>query len=397
VLDYTLSAIDDLICENYNKFAVSKSINENELISRLDGLSGCELLVVVPVYGRKEHLSQLLQNLGSQISPLRDKKVGVIVAEMSDSQEHLELCKRYNVGYVHSRKNNGSFNKSSIMNLAVKMYIKQFKEIPNYLLFHDVDIIMGRTWVEDCLKQAHTLDQELHGAAWICQTIKDRKVEYVSKENTDLLFSGKISHLDLDNIEHYINDAWYNGKYPPGGSIMVQSELFCAIGGYDPHLFWGYSPEDLHFLMTCQLFTNGHLHTLNTESRSYHLHHETSEATNMLESHMSFASKMLLKHPEMIAANSCVKFQCQEILPADFIQEKTYTYHYIPATPCELTDEGLVQVQGWHPCGNYWCFVPDHIIEKVFHKNRSHATLVKTLKELYTKCAKSTKHMNEGT
>lgn len=245
--------------------------------------STCKLLIVIPVKGRDQHLKATLDNLTAQRNSLKNlDDVWIVVSEMSPKASHIDLCKSYGVGYHFCRSLVKSymgsvdigFNKSLAMNLAV--WNGTINE--DNILFHDVDIIMGHGWLESVLLQIDSL-REKKGINWFCQTIKDRKVEYVNAELTSEIFSGQKSIDDLNDAEHTISSV-YPTRFPPGGSVMVPSELFFLTGGFDEFLFKGYSPEDAQFLHACTILAQTKVDVLETTARSFHLHHPPTEFSN---------------------------------------------------------------------------------------------------------------------
>ena len=245
-----------------------------------------DVLIVIPVKNRHKHLEKLLNCLVPQVHELF-ANVSIIVSEMSETAEHKELCEKNAVNYIFHKSS--VFNKSCAMNQAYARY----PGIPKTLLFHDVDIVMDNGWVKDVLANAKSLLKN-KGHTWICQTIKERKVEYVTKENTDVLFTDHKPLSELPSMEHEVNRFWFEGKYPPGGSIMVPVELFQAVGGYDSHLYWGYSPEDLAFIQNCRLVgAITEIDVLQTDARSYHLYHPITEKSNLTYEYMVFAGKII--------------------------------------------------------------------------------------------------------
>mgnify|MGYP001340236002 CR=1 FL=1 len=245
-----------------------------------------EVLIVVPVKKRKHHLHKLIECLKPQLEKAVPR-VAIVVSEFSDEPEHNKFCDSNGINYCFHKSK--VFNKSCAMNQAVSLY----PGIPNNILFHDVDIVMDPNWLEDVLKTADKLRKN-KGHSWICQTIKDRKVEYVNKSNSQSVFSGAAKLKDLPKMSHDVNRFWFEGRYPPGGSIMVPVELFSTVSGYDSHLYWGYSPEDIAFLENC-MFAAGTsvVDVIETDSRSYHLFHDITEKSNASYEFMVSYGKLL--------------------------------------------------------------------------------------------------------
>jgi hypothetical protein len=253
----------------------------------------CKLMIVIPVYKRDAHLNALLRNLSSQKNGLTNPDdVLITVSEMDEKPRHFNIAKRYGMIYHHipayfevdGKRHDLAFNKSFAMNGAIW---HNPHVIPQNVLFHDVDIIMGDGWLKSVLTQIDTLRKE-KGSSWFCQTIKDRKVEYVEAEASSKVFDGSYVAEDLNSIQHTISEYWPE-RCPPGGSVMVPIELFSLSGGFDEFLFSGYSPEDSQFLQSClrlldpfgkTSIDNKYVIPLETEARSFHLYHPTSEFSN---------------------------------------------------------------------------------------------------------------------
>lgn len=248
----------------------------------------CKLMIVIPIYKRDVHLRTLLNCLQNQKAKLSNpEEVLITVSEMDETSNHRETATKFGALYNYTptcftyrdRRINIGFNKSFAMNSALW---HNWNVIPQNVLFHDVDIVMGEGWLDSVLKQIDTLRQE-KGSSWFCQTIKDRKVEYVDKGTTNKVFSGLATVEDLNDGDHTISEYWPE-RPPPGGSVMVPMELFVLSGGFDEFLFKGYSPEDSQFLQAClrliDPMNGGKVDVLQTEARSFHLYHPTSEFSN---------------------------------------------------------------------------------------------------------------------
>jgi len=277
----------------------------------------CDLLIVIPVHKRENHLKATVECLKSQIANLENpSSVGLIVSEMDEEPLHDVFCAETETSYHFMGKVKGEFNKSIVMNSAVKYFIEDANRIPLYVLFHDVDIVTENGWVKSCLDNATKFDEALPtGEGWICQTIKDRKLEYVSRENTEKYFSNELSIKDLSKISHNISSRWYEQVYPPGGSIMVNALLLYASGGYDEALFWGYSPEDKHFLDICQVLAPNCFFPFESEKRSYHLYHENLELTNNSLEHMVAISGMIKADISVFCYHQAMKLASNVIFP----------------------------------------------------------------------------------
>lgn len=275
----------------------------------------CQLLIIIPVFGRHRHLAAVIECLSSQIKNLENPdSVSLLISEMDNFASHKELCTSMGVNYVWHARVCGEFNKSAAMNFAHKRFTEEHLRAPDYILFHDVDIIVDNGWVADCLRNAKDLDAQ-HGksSGWVCQTIKERKVHYVSEDVTERFFAKDITVSDLANIEHGVSPWWSQGVYPPGGSIMINKPLLFATGGYDPFLFWGYSPEDRHFLQMTQVLAPNSLFPFKSDCKSYHLYHPHLEQSNMMLEHMVAMSKLIQIQPFLMLVICALKNRTSQV------------------------------------------------------------------------------------
>ena len=248
-----------------------------------------ELCIIIPVYGRKDHLKFSVECLKKQIHENSDVcDVVLAVAEMSANPEHKELCAAAGVEYLFIPCS--TFNKSLAMNGSVACFPAE-----NYL-FYDVDLVVEKNWLARCLGTISSLNKS-GNYDFICQPIEGRKIKYVDEKNTASLFQGSLSTDDLLSLDHEISPEWFKGNYPPGGAILVSANLIYTTQGYDPALYWGYSPEDLFFLKRCLTMSPTNLITWNeipgSMTSTYHLHHENNEHSNIFYEHMVFAADLV--------------------------------------------------------------------------------------------------------
>jgi len=262
-----------------------------------------DLNVIIPVYGRKDHLSQSLRCLLEQAnsSDLSGCGIEITVCEMSKSSQHADFCVSEGAQYLFLQGE--VFNKSEAMNTAANLFpAKNF-------IFYDVDILVAEGWLKSCIDTIKSI-RGSGSNCWISQPIPERKIFYVSEKDTSELFAGNKKIFDMSDDSHFIQPEWYKGNYPPGGIVMITAELLYAVQGYDPHLFWGYSPEDLLFLERCVSYSDsGQLTCWQSGPSVYHLHHDNSENSNMSYEHMVYAANVLRSTPGLSRWYSHSKLQ----------------------------------------------------------------------------------------
>ena len=254
-------------------------------------LKGAPLItLVIPIRGRKDHLYQSLKCLDKQAKELSKEEIQVqiVVSEMSEESIHKDVCKKLDIGYIHTK--HSMFSKSIAMNQAARLSPSEA------FIFYDVDLVVDDLWLRECV--ITTLTQYKKGSTcWISQPVPGRKIYYVNEKNTDDIFSGKKKISEIQISEHMVQPSWFQGNYPPGGAILITANLFYALQGYDYSLFWDYSPEDLSFLKSAlALSDSGELITWEEEKPGcnvYHLHHELAQNENMSYEHMVFADSIM--------------------------------------------------------------------------------------------------------
>jgi hypothetical protein len=254
-------------------------------------LKGTPLItLVIPIRGRKDHLYQSLKCLNKQVKELSKEEIQVqiIVSEMSEIPTHKDICKKLDVGYIHTK--HSMFSKSIAMNQAARLFPSEA------FIFYDVDLVVGDLWLRECV--ITILAQYKKGSTcWISQPIPGRKIYYVNEKNTNDIFSNKKNISEIQIKDHMVQPSWFQGNYPPGGVILVTANLFYAVQGYDYSLFWDYSPEDLSFLKNAlSLSDSGELITWEEEKLGcnvYHLHHTLARNENMSYEHMVFADNIM--------------------------------------------------------------------------------------------------------
>jgi len=260
------------------------------------------LNIIIPVKGRPNHLRASLASLNTSIEELpiaAREMVSITVAEMDSKAQHYEIALEHADYYTFIKGE--MFNKSLLMNTAAKTFGTDI------FMFYDVDLIVEDSFLTKVMNFAYSILKR-GKTSWVFQPIHERKIFYVHEGLTNKIFEGAAKIKDLRD-EKFINDVyiqptWYDGNYPPGGAVVVSRELFHTIGGYDPELFWGYSPEDRLFLQNCTALCGGEFHTPGDPAigRMYHLYHPNSEATNFMYEHMVALEQMIAANP---AARTC--------------------------------------------------------------------------------------------
>lgn len=265
---------------DYEKlFSISKSVIRK---------NSSTLSVVIPAYGREGFLEPLINSfkMASEKSPVC---VVFTVVEHSEIPLHLRSAERLNINHVWIPKDESEpFNKCLAMNIgAVSVDASEY-------IFHDLDCLVQSNFFEDLYKNIRGKGSNA------IQCFSDRRVLYLSR---DLTYKALLNGLDIDSLQEGprdTEDKKYNGVTPPGvlgapgGSIWINKETFITIGGYDPNIFFGYSPEDIFFWDKVSSITQ--MDTC-TEPRVeiFHMHHPPTHASNphirhLLDLHKAFVN-----------------------------------------------------------------------------------------------------------
>lgn len=235
------------------------------------GLKDSDITTIVPAKDRPKQLRSTLLHLVASANST-DQNVAIIVVEISASMEHLHVCRELGISYVWVHQlPNRKFNKCLAHNLG---YCFTNAKI---LHFHDSDIIMESSFYELFKGYQLTEISALH-------CLKEKYVRYLTPQESDIIFEGK----NITELLSVANPAIPDVKNAPGGSIAIGRSLFELIGGFDAHLFEGYSAEDQFFwdkvsnIVTIISMNNNEM---------FHIHHDadrTHSNSDHLESLTAF-------------------------------------------------------------------------------------------------------------
>lgn len=191
-----------------------------------------DINVFLPVRGRHEFLHPCVAYI-KRASEYAGIKVGIIVVENDDTPTHQEKCKKLGVEYIFISTqvscSDGMFAKSLCYNVGFLC-----AERTEWNVFHDLDILVPHKFFK--LLKTY-LDQD---PSWV-QPYTHNRVMRLSDMETKGLVHEPLRVFDLDCL------GTPSKPGSPGGSIVVRSNDFLDVGGYDPEYFYGYSPEDSFF------------------------------------------------------------------------------------------------------------------------------------------------------
>ena len=196
-----------------------------------------DFVTIIPKRRRDEHLKFVLDTYQKSIEHSPYKHAAVVV-EHSEYSEGRAICEAKNISYAFIPKPDKElFNKCLCMNIGSAMINSK------YFMFHDIDIAIPLGFWEN-------LKQNI-GNKKVIQSFAGRRVHYITEEHTKRLFSGD-TNIDVVSKK----PEWFKSGRPgaPGGSIVIESDLFSKIGGFDPCYFLAYSIEDQFFVDKVSLF-----------------------------------------------------------------------------------------------------------------------------------------------
>lgn len=248
--------------KNRNIFLIFDSdIFYNE--ASVEGVS-YDINFIITVRGRLDFAEPMYKSFKEARikSPL---KVGYTVVEHSDFPEHSKFCKKNCINYIWIKPEEEKlFNKCLAYNVGALFGPKS-----KYYIFHDIDCLVQSDFF---LKLSENLSNKNCRAM---QCFTGRRVLYINENFTPKVVSGEFPVDDLNINMPEVDLPRLNGKVmigAPGGSILVERDLFFEVGGYDPELFLANSPEDAFFWEKIDTLDKMYISD-NPEIELYHMYH----------------------------------------------------------------------------------------------------------------------------
>ena len=259
-VNYFLNKLNECSIESFN-------INDREHFIPENKLESYDVSVIIPVLNRDNIIGKTLRTLQKAISD-SDYVINLIVVEYSEKSKHKNLCVNSNIEYFYLKSIcDSSFNKSLTMNIG--SFIANNSK---YFLFHDVDCLVPNNFFELLFKNVNNVN------ANIIQTFGGGRLSYCSERLTKNILT---KDLSIDSFIQFKSDitipeSTILGIKAPGGSILINKDLFIKVGGFDYELFSGYSPEDAFFKNKCETLGETLFGSDNPFIEQYHLYHEAS-------------------------------------------------------------------------------------------------------------------------
>jgi hypothetical protein len=227
----------------------------------------------VPVRGRSEFLMPII-NYTNWAAKKVNSKVRITIIENDTAPLLMDKVLSKDADYVFIptaiSQSQNLFAKSLCYNIG---FLKTPKTVWN--IFHDLDILPESDYF---VKLQSYLSKN---PKWV-QPYAKKRVLRLSKDYTHRICANPSNPYQLglhDTFKESVPGS-------PGGSIVVRAVDFLQIGGYDPELFYGYSPEDSFFWTKLELiykeipgcmgshFAGSATYTDSPPIEVYHMHHE---------------------------------------------------------------------------------------------------------------------------
>lgn len=268
--------------EPVNNYSSLFSVLRNGLLDYYEIIKNChvdykpitdykiDLAVIIPVKGRRDYLKACLNYFKIALQKhhnvkLSEKhlKINVVftVVENNEKPEHAGFCNQNGINYVWvPQQQNNEFNKSLCHNIgAISM------QSATWLLFHDADILVPETFFDDLTK--NYFNQSFDA----CQCFTGRRLLQANETITNSILNESQRYVISFHTKN-IDGITTNQPGAAGGSILIKTEKFAKIGGFNDVLFVEYSLEDQHFFDKMQMcldvgFCN------NPAIELLHLHH----------------------------------------------------------------------------------------------------------------------------
>lgn len=216
-----------------NKIDYSAIANDSIIIIN-DSFEIWDINFIVTVRGRLEFAEPMLRSF-LEATNKSNLKIAYTVVEHSELAQHSSFCKKNKLNYIWIKSNSGElFNKCLAYNFGAFFSVKS-----KYILFHDIDCVIQSDFFK---KIVENISKKKCRAI---QCFNERRVLYLNGELTKKVIDKKIDFDSLDINTNGVSLPQFIGA--PGGSILVDRELFFKVGGYDPELFQANSPEDIFF------------------------------------------------------------------------------------------------------------------------------------------------------
>jgi hypothetical protein len=169
----------------------------------------------------------------------------IILVEHSESPSYKDYAMQQGLGWMYIPMSPlqtspfGQFNRGLCFDMGV-LYGPKAK----YYICHDNDLLVP---VDFWSKLRQNLERS---NTQVLQTYSDRFVWQTTQETSQKLLDDPAWFQSGFDLETHCTRNQPGAK---GGSLTISREAYLAVGGHDPHLFYGYAAEDAFFWSKLEL------------------------------------------------------------------------------------------------------------------------------------------------
>jgi hypothetical protein len=231
-----------------------------------------DLNFFVPVRGRTQFFKPFIRYAKYAESESK-LKVNFVIIENDVKPLYKDLCEKERVDYIFIPTSvsysDGIFAKSLCYNIG--FLLSQRSE---WNVFHDLDILIDDSYFNKVSKYLES------NPSWV-QPYTKKRVILLGPMSSSVIINSDSTIVNFSSLP----DKKESAVGAPGGSIVVRSSDFIKVGGFDPELFFGYSPEDSFFWTKLEILYGANSNNFKTHFQGkgvhaddppievYHLHH----------------------------------------------------------------------------------------------------------------------------
>lgn len=204
-----------------------------------------DINMFIPVRKRLKFLRPLVEHLKAAAKKA-SMNVRIVIIENDESPIYESACICHGVDYIFiptdENRSCKLFEKSLCYNVGFLCTPRT-----DWAIYHDLDILVDDDYFVNLKKHL------VRNPKWL-QPYCKKRVRMLSNWATTLIIDGTYEKTR----EWLIDNSCPSKPGSPGGSVVVRSDDFLSVGGYDPEIFFGYSPEDAFFWVKLEILYNAY-------------------------------------------------------------------------------------------------------------------------------------------
>jgi glycosyltransferase involved in cell wall biosynthesis len=202
-----------------------------------------DFLVTLPCRGRFPLLQATIQRFEEETDPTITSSLCLV--EHSEEPSYKEYALEKGIGWLFVPLTSTSVSPLSQFNRGLCFDLGFLYGVPaSYYVCHDNDLLVPEQFWS---KLKTNLNRKPYQ---VLQTYSDRFVWQTNPQVSQRLIDDPSWFKNGFTVE---TDCSQNGVGAKGGSLTISREAYLAVGGHDPHLFYGYAAEDAFFWAKVQL------------------------------------------------------------------------------------------------------------------------------------------------